>query len=103
MLDSQVTNVFDDSMVKAGRLIDDLGSKKINSVSKMQGLILQESALSQLKLSEQLGTIGVLRNAIQNNVKLPRKLLVGDRMSEDQQIVANQLILLSLAGKRQKQ
>ena len=81
MLDSQITRVFDYSIVKAGRLIDDLGPKKINSVSNMQHLILQESNLSQQRLSEQLGTIGVLRSAIQLRVKLPKRMLVGDRMS----------------------
>ena len=81
MLDSQVTKVFDGSMIKAGRLVDDLGAKKINSVEKMQQLINQESDLSQQRLSEQLGTIGVLRNAIQLRVRLPKKFLLGDRLS----------------------
>ena len=104
MLDSKVNRPFGNSINKTIKLKEDLQPRTLKSVEEMEQLINKESKLFHHKISQQLGTIGIYRTAIQHRIRIPQK---GQQkrggFSEDQQILINQYLLRKMAGMRVKQ
>ena len=73
MLDSKISRPFGSSINKTIKLKEELQPRTLKSVEEMEQLINQESKLFHKKISQQLGTIGIYRTAIQHRIRIPQK------------------------------